>query len=190
MEFENPKRLNLTTSGAFRNWLDANPLRESSPVIDQSSTLSLLEPQLLLQRLDKPFGTLQETSTVNSPNLTNTIPHQTSTVLAQAFRETVEAPLLLNKDTVPPAPEPAVTNIMNVALQETMEPPVPEVDSIERADEIIAELMGNRDLQAFMDRMDVDLAEETDEGITLNMYDEIEGDIEPFDYYLEVEPFD
>ena len=48
--------------------------------------------------------------------------------------------------------------------------------------------MENHDLQNLLERAAVDLNE--DEGIELNQFDEIAMDIEPFDYNLEVEPFD
>ena len=92
------------------------------------------------------------------------------------------------------------TNIINMALQETfaerrqesVETPrpevIPEVINIERVDEIINELMENQDIQDMLQQFDIDLGE--DEGIELNHFDEIRMDIEPFDYNLEVDPFE
>ena len=57
-----------------------------------------------------------------------------------------------------------------------------------QVDDIINELLENHELRDFLEQADIDVLQ--DEGIELNVHDEIEMDIEPFDYNLEVEPFD
>ena len=56
-------------------------------------------------------------------------------------------------------------------------------------DSIIDELLQEQALQDILERADVNTTE--DEGIALlDIYAEVEMDIEPLDYNLEVEPFD
>ena len=153
MDDENPGRKNLTTSETFKEWLTANPLKETATTTTTQANLStlqtppprqLLMPQLVLEPVD-----IQ--SKVHSED------EQSTDILTQAIRETMEAP------------------------QETRPQEIADVDSI------IDELLQEQALQDMLERADVN----TDEGIELlNTYDEVEMDIELFDYILEVEPFD
>ena len=69
-----------------------------------------------------------------------------------------------------------------------MEVPLRESNDINGVDDILNEMMEDRFLRNLLERADVDVTE--DEGIVLNCFDEIAMDIEPFDFNLEVEPFD
>ena len=62
-------------------------------------------------------------------------------------------------------------------------PPPPEPNLIDQADDIINELMQDGPVRNLLEQP----AE--DEGIELNIFDEIEFDIEPFDFDLEVEAY-
>ena len=82
------------------------------------------------------------------------------------------------------APEVIVSEAPDAIVSEA---PVNEVQAIiqrvdAQVDAIINELMRDEEL--------ADLVEDEDEGIELNIFDEIQGDIELFDYTLEVEGID
>ena len=161
MESENPNRKNLSTSPAFKKWLAANPVKKPVQTTQFSTKPPILIPQLLLEPV----------------------------------------PLPIQKDAPP-------TDIITLALQEacdshpcTFEPmqpesgaehllaaPEAEANDINVVDEIINELMRNRGLEDLLEQAAVNL--DGDEGIELDHFAEIENDIEPFDYHLEVEPFD
>ena len=86
MDDENPGRKNLTTSGTFKEWMDANPLKKTATTTPASlSTLQtppprqLLMPQLVLERVD-----IQ--SNVHS------VDELSVDILTQALREIMEAP--------------------------------------------------------------------------------------------------
>ena len=186
MESESPNRRNLTTSRTFKKWLAANPIKESTttqtiPSTEQSSSTSpLLIPQLLLEPLHLPSKVQEDEPCTD--------------IITLAFQESL-APLPHTAESI--QPEPKADYIAGLPLQETFEhlPPSPEVEvplpesnDINRVDAILNEIMENRFLRNLLERADVDVTE--DEGIVLNRFDEIAMDIEPFDFNLEVEPFD
>ena len=78
-------------------------------------------------------------------------------------------------------------NNITAPLQETVEAQLPELDD-DVINEIMKELTENQDLQNLLERLDVD--DDNDEGVELYPYEEIEMDIEPFDFNIEVELYD
>ena len=59
-----------------------------------------------------------------------------------------------------------------------------------QADRIIEELREDPFLRQIMDHVDEQVDTQPDEGIDISPLDDIEWDIEPFDYEVEVEPYD
>ena len=179
MDDENPGRKNLATSGTFKECLADNPLKETATTTQASlSTLQtpppmqLFMPQLTLERVDQ----------------------LSMDILTQALRETMEPHQETrpqeNADVDVHDEDELSTNSLAQAHRETVEPHQ-ETRPQENADveNIINELLQEQAIQAILERADVNTVD--DEGIgLLNVYDEVEMDIEPLDYYLEVEPFD
>ena len=90
----------------------------------------------------------------------------------------------------PPAPSPVqVPDILTQAVEETgvgiVQPLQGPQDIRQEIDEIINEMLRDEDLH---DILEAPLPE--DEGIELNLEDEIYHDIQPFDFELEVEPYE
>ena len=114
--------------------------------------------------------------------------------------------LLIPQVLLQPLPLPiqgkTAVDIISTALQETFDSdqpgPVaehllsqPEAEAnnnFNDVDQIIDELMRDRDLADFLEQNVLNF--DDDEGIGFDHFAEIENDIEPFDYNLEVQPFD
>ena len=83
--------------------------------------------------------------------------------------------------------EPGEEKLVTVNLGDIMnELQVPEVDEIPpdvNADEIINEILGDPDAREIFRHNE-------DEGIDLDIFEELQGDIEPFDFEQEVEGYD
>ena len=78
-----------------------------------------------------------------------------------------------------------MSNILQIAAKDLL-PADPEIlDMNERIDEIIRELQQDPDLGDILNKRINE--EEGDKGIELDVHAELEVDIEPFDYELEVE---
>ena len=171
MEAECPNRKNLVNSKTFRNWLTENPLGELPLKKQSSATTPILIPQLQLEQVVVPSKT------------------PCMDIITRAIQETVEIPQELpDQETAEATLSLGVDNM----IQGTAETPQ-EIQALEIAegpldiDSIINELQVDQDLQALFERTGANTTE--DEGIELNVYDELEMDIKPFDYNLEVEPF-
>ena len=184
MEAENPNRKNLATSPTFKRWLAANPAKKPA------QTTRLLIPQVLLQPL--PIQC----------KITGDI---ISTALQETFGSDQPGPVA---EHLLPQPEAEANNNFNdveqimdesmregdLALQGLLQPlPLPQREAeannnFNVVDQIIDEMMRERDLVDFLEQNVLNF--DGDEGIGFDHFVEIADDIEPFDYFLEVEPFD
>ena len=128
----------------------------------------------------------------NNPVPANTIPQQPCLdILTQAIQETFNQTTSQNnsqdvqpEQCIDPSSEEPVQNSQDVQTEQH-NPPQDEYDIHAQADAIIDEILANEDLVNIMEQPNSN----EDEGIELNLLDEIYGDIESFDYALEVEPF-
>ena len=76
--------------------------------------------------------------------------------------------------------------LRGIVTEETVEMSSPDFDlNVEMVNEILNELQEDQDLRDVLE----DVNNNEDEGIGLNYFDEIELDIQPFNYDLEVEPY-
>ena len=138
IDAENPNRKNLVTSKAFKEWMNANPLRE--PPATGQSTLQLLMPQILLEPVGSPHSKVQQEVQQSTDDLKDQEIHQAETpelnndIIADIVNELAEEPVWQNMFQQP--------NVFE------------------------------------------------DEGIELNPDIDIEMDIEPFDFNIEVEHYD
>ena len=138
IDAENPNRKNLITSKAFKEWMDANPLKDPSPT--GQTTLQLLRPQILLEPVAFPHSKVQQEVQQSADDLKDQEIHQ------------AETPELINDIIV----------------------------------DIVNEMEEESERQNMLQQPDVF----EDEGIELNPYIDIEMDIEPFDFNIEVEHYD
>ena len=97
----------------------------------------------------------------------------------------------------PVANEAAAQSIISAALEESLgyeHVNINEINNIENIENIINEVINDLEqdevIRDMMDQYVQPQYEIEDEGIGLNLEDEIIYDIEPFDYALKVEPFD
>ena len=157
---ENPGRRDYTTSNAFRKWLDSHPERNEN--MNSPSKNPLLVPEIVLE----PISFLSTTKETSS--------EQRSDVLTQTIGETLnEAVHTTPHEEIPEEPFPNQ---------------LPQVNDFELANQIINELIADEELRNFIEEANINT--DNDEGIELNIYEEINMDIEPFNYDLEVEPFE
>ena len=106
---------------------------------------------------------------------------QSEKVLIQPREETVET-------LTEPVNTLYVQGSQEITQSETLSPPQPEGEAIDirqQIDNIINELQQEEVLREMFYQ-----TEPEDEGIELNIHDEIQGDIEPFDFENEVEQYD
>ena len=194
-----PNRRNLATSSTFREWMTANPTNETQG--EQAATSSaLVIPQypcadIISQALQGAFT--QETSGQNNDqNPCQDIEH----LLQGAFAEETPGQ---NNDQNPcqdiehllqgafAEETPGQNNDQNPCQDIGHLPPPTEQDPTENnehlneVDDILNEMMVNEDIRNILEQPDPTV----DEGIELNIFDEIEFDIEPFDFDLEVEAY-
>ena len=182
MESEAPNRKNFTTSKVFRKWLIENPVKETSTSQTKQSTgqtsteLSILIPQLILKPVHLPANVQEDQTAVSIINQelqeTEQEDQTPDNIITQALQEALGESA---------QPEP-VKETVQVPLPELM----PQLNS-DRVSELINELVENQNLQDLLERADVDVNE--DKGIELNRFEEIEMDIEPFDFDIEVDLF-
>ena len=170
-----PNRRKLETSSTFREWKVANPPVETQGQHTVTS-LPLVIPQcpcgdLINQALQGAFT--EETPTQNNeqnPSL------DTNMLLQEAIGEetrrqnNVQKPIQDIEHLPPPAEQDPNENNGN----------------FNEVDDIVNEMMANEDIRNTLDQPDPN----ADEGIELNILDEIEFDIEPFDFDVEVDLYD
>ena len=185
MNAEHPNRRDLATSTTFQKWKAANP----------DTTFSLI-PQML------------------SADIINTALHETFAEDINTTEQQFEGTPGENIDHLPPFAEdintteqqfegtpgenidhlPPFAQDINTTEQQFEEtpgenidhhlppPPEPQLDNV--AGDILNEIMENKAMRNLLEQPDPN----EDEGIELNVFDEI--DIEPFDFNVDVEPYD
>ena len=161
MSTAHPQRKKLVTSPTFRQWMATNPPMVIPKVCDDILT-----------------QVLQETLATETPG-------QNSTQADQLFPPPAEQHSYQNKQPYVQDTLPEITNedIQNILQQDSPQ----EDESIQvQINDIINELVMNEDVRNILEQPN----STEDEGIELNPFEELYGDIEEFDYTLEVEPFE
>ena len=176
---QNPHRRDLTTCKTFKEWMSSVHTAVPTPH-SPFTTRQTFEQTVFLETSTPTSSTATQTNQETLPQEGSPPSNLIEQVLQETLgREITENPLP-QEDLLP-------SNLIEQVLQETFGLEIPEnpLPQINDAEDIINELMQDPDLQAVLEEEDDD-----DEGIELNKYDEIVMDIEPFDYFLEVEPFE
>ena len=165
MTAKHPRRRDLSTSSTFKEWKAACFAVETATTTTQtSSSAQSTSPDIINRALQEAFTEVAATTDIQIDLNIEHLPSQEN--------------LYENTDRLLSPPEQDNNeNIDHLPL-----PPEPNLNN--EADDLINELMQDEAIRNLFEQP----AE--DEGIELNIFDEIEFDIEPFDFDTEVEPFD
>ena len=134
----------------------------------------------------------REWKTTNPPPTISFIPQIPSTeIISEALRDTFAQDINTSEHLFEETQDEN-TRDMNTTEQQPVETPdenvqhLPAPSEDNQASDILDELAENNDMRNFLEQP----VFPEDEGIGLNIFDEIEFDIEPFDYNIDVEPYD